>query len=67
MEQGGCTKKESAEVDVSYEALLEELKKHGPEVRRELYIHLFEARSRKNSALSSGEDDSHKSFKEPPD
>ena len=53
-------------VDVSYEALVEELKKHGPEVEAELY-HLLEARSRKNSARSSSDDDSQSSFKDAPD
>ena len=61
-EMGGKLRK----VDVSYQALEEELKKHGPEVRQELHAHLLEIRSLKNSSRSSSEEDSHKSFRETP-
>jgi len=55
------------ELDVSYDALMRELKKHGPEVKEELHNHLLDARSRKNSARSSGEVDSQSSFNVIPD
>ena len=54
------------ELDVSYDALMKELEKHGPEVKDELYNHLLEARSLKNSARSSGDADSHKSRNDMP-
>ena len=49
------------ELDVSYDALMKELEKHGPEVKDELYNHLLEARRLKNSALSSIVESSHNS------
>ena len=52
------------ELDVSYEALLRELKKHGSEVRKGLYESLLETSSFRNLARSSGDEASHKSFKE---
>ena len=55
------------ELDVSYDALMRELKKHGPEVEEELYNHLLEARSRRNLARASGDSDSQSSISVIPD